>query len=134
MSYLIDSSVIIDALSPASDWHQSAQALIMDCGAKGRMYVCPVIWSEIAPAARDAEHLAGFCGDLLIERQLIGWKAAWLAGIVHARYRRAGGKREQTLPDFLIAAHAQTAGHQLVTRDPSRYRRFFPQLPIVEPA
>lgn len=36
-------------------------------------------------------------------------------------------------PDFYIGAHAAIAGHTLLTRDPKRYRAYFPKLRIIAP-
>ena len=48
-------------------------------------------------------------------------------------YRHEGGERRSPLPDFYIGAHAAVAGHTLLTRDPRRYRYYFPKLRIVAP-
>jgi len=40
---------------------------------------------------------------------------------------------DRPLPDFYIGAHAAVAGHTLLTRDPRRYRYYFPTLRIVSP-
>jgi predicted nucleic acid-binding protein len=37
------------------------------------------------------------------------------------------------MPDFYIGAHAAIAGYTLLTRDPARYRAYFPRLRIVAP-
>ena len=49
------------------------------------------------------------------------------------RYRRAGGARRSPLPDFFIGAHAAVARLTLLTRDPKRYRTYFPKLRIISP-
>lgn len=66
-------------------------------------------------------------------REPIPMEAAFLAGKAHYRYRRQGGERERTLPDFLIGAHALVQGHRLLTRDARRYRTYFPELDIIAP-
>ncbi len=68
-----------------------------------------------------------------MDREFLPWEAAFLAGVTHSRYRRAGGVRERTLPDFFIGAHAVVAGHRLLTRDAARYRSYFPDLDIMSP-
>jgi hypothetical protein len=37
------------------------------------------------------------------------------------------------MPDFYIGAHATIQGLTLLTRDPRRYRTYFPALPIISP-
>jgi predicted nucleic acid-binding protein len=37
------------------------------------------------------------------------------------------------MPDFYIGAHAACRGYQLLTRDPARYRTYFPKLRIISP-
>jgi predicted nucleic acid-binding protein len=49
------------------------------------------------------------------------------------RYRRRRGERRSPLPDFYIGAHAAVAGLALPTRDPTRYRRYFPGVEIISP-
>jgi predicted nucleic acid-binding protein len=44
-----------------------------------------------------------------------------------------GGTRRSPLPDFSIGAHATVSGMTLLTRDPRRYRAYFPKLKIVAP-
>jgi predicted nucleic acid-binding protein len=63
----------------------------------------------------------------------IPFDAALIAGWAHREYRSRGGRREQTLPDFLIGAHAVVSGYRLLTRDPKRYRTYFPDLEIIAP-
>jgi predicted nucleic acid-binding protein len=46
---------------------------------------------------------------------------------------RRRGKRRSPLPDFFIVDHAAATGHRLMTRDPRRYRTFFPKLTLIVP-
>jgi len=133
MSCLVDTNVLIDAIGPRTEWTAPSSSALIDLGASERLFVNQVIWSELAGTVVEEAELAAICEDLLIELEPIGWSAAFLAGAAHSRYRRAGGERVRTLPDFLIGAHAEVAGHKLLTRDPARYRSYFPTVEIVVP-
>jgi predicted nucleic acid-binding protein len=43
-------------------------------------------------------------------------------------FRRQGGEKRSTLPDFFIGAHAAVARMPLLARDVSRYRPYFQKL------
>lgn len=61
------------------------------------------------------------------------YEAAFLAGKAYLAYRRRGGSRAAPLADFYIGAHAAVAGLRLLTRDPGRYRTYFPTVEIIAP-
>ena len=122
-STLIDSNVLIDVWGPrgaTSDWSSAALAA---CSAAGPLLINTIVWSELAPAVDEEVVLETISGELGIAQEAIPWSAAFLAGRTHSRYRRAGGARERTLPDFFIGAHASVTGYRILTRDPGRYRR-----------
>ncbi|MCG6114639.1 MAG: type II toxin-antitoxin system VapC family toxin [Mesorhizobium sp.] len=133
-STLIDTNVLIDVLGPehvpARRWSLAGLKRVFD---SGEIILSAIVWAELArPGIREAE-LEGALTWLRPEREDFPFSAAAVAGMAHARYRRSGGTRERTLPDFLIGAHAATKGHSLLTRDPSRYRTYFPSLEIIAP-
>ena len=61
------------------------------------------------------------------------YPAGFLAAKAHLAYRRRGGTRIATLPDFYIGAHAVIERLTLVTRDVRRYRLAFPTLKVFAP-
>lgn len=132
-STLVDSNVLIDVLAPAAarpEW--SARMLERRLNA-GTIIINTIIWSELAASVRNQEALEEALLWLNPRREFIPWNAAFSAGLAHWRYRRAGGARERTLPDFLIGAHAATSEYSILTRDPARYRTYFPDLEIIAP-
>jgi predicted nucleic acid-binding protein len=56
-----------------------------------------------------------------------------LAGKAFLAYRRRGGARTAPLPDFYVGAHAAVQSYRLLTRDPRRYRTYFPGVEILAP-
>jgi hypothetical protein len=67
------------------------------------------------------------------DREPVPFEAAFLAGKSFVAYRRRGGVKTSPLPDFFIGAHAAVLGYQLLTRDASRYRSYFPRLALIAP-
>lgn len=61
------------------------------------------------------------------------WSGETLAGKCFVWYRRRRGARTSPLPDFWFGAHAAVAGLVMLTRDPRRYRTYFPALEIIAP-
>ncbi len=70
----------------------------------------------------------------LYRRQQLPYEAAFLAGKAFLCYRQAGGAPRSPLPDLYIGAHAAVAGYWLLTRDASRYRKYFPTLELIAPS
>ena len=48
-------------------------------------------------------------------------------------YRKKGGLKTNPLPDFYIASHAAVMNWQVITRDVSRMKTYFPSVPIISP-
>jgi predicted nucleic acid-binding protein len=44
-----------------------------------------------------------------------------------------GGRKEGVLPDFFIGAHALVTNSPVITRDPRRYRAYFPGIELIAP-
>jgi predicted nucleic acid-binding protein len=43
-------------------------------------------------------------------------------------------RRTSTLPDLFIGAHAAVAPFELLTRDATRYRTYFPTVTVIAPS
>ncbi|AZO65701.1 type II toxin-antitoxin system VapC family toxin [Mesorhizobium mediterraneum] len=133
ISTLIDTNVLIDVWGPAGRETKWSASAITACRRDGALVINTIVWSELAPLIATEAALRKAVETLKMDRELLPWEAAFLAGVTHSRYRRAGGLRERTLPDFFIGAHAVVAGHRLLTRDAARYRSYFPDLDIMSP-
>jgi predicted nucleic acid-binding protein len=130
---LVDSNVLIDLFQGGSiaGW---SRAKLAELGAQDRtLALNQIVWSEIGLRFDTERDLERALAGLPIERLSLTFEAAFFAGSAHARYRRSGGTRERTLPDFLVGAHAQATGSAVLTRDPARYRTYFPTVEIIAP-
>jgi predicted nucleic acid-binding protein len=60
-------------------------------------------------------------------------KAALRAGEMQRRYRQRGGRRERTMADFLVGAHALIAVRRPDHRDAGFFRDYFKGLKVIVP-
>ncbi len=132
-STFVDTNILMDVWGPPDSFSEWSKSALVSCKIEGELVINEIVWSEIAPTVRTPGVLDSSTRMLDIRKEHLSWEAAFAAGLAHASYRRSGGARERTLPDFLIGAHAATAGHRLLTRDPARYRAYFPSLEIIAP-
>jgi predicted nucleic acid-binding protein len=116
---VVDSSVLLDVLTEDPRWVAWSQAQLTEAAQRGAIVLNAVVLAEIAPRFSRIEALHAALPAMAIVEEIPA-AAAFLAGHAHAGYRRAGGAREASLPDFLIAAHAAVTGRPLLTRDPRR--------------
>jgi predicted nucleic acid-binding protein len=130
---LVDSNIILDILRNDNVWKVWSVRQILFCGNQGELFINPIIYAEIAVAFEAPRDLATLLEELEIGLADLPWGAAFLAGHTHAKYRRNGGPRLRTLPDFMIGSHAKVKDLKLLTRDVQPYRTYFPQLDIIAP-
>lgn len=131
-SILVDSNIFLDIFWGRSSEDWSAERLA-SLGGRRQLAVNPIIWSEIGARFATAAELDRAMANLALERRPLPYNAAFRAGQAHLAYRRQGGQRERTLPDFLIGAHAEVENCAILTRDPARYRAYFPTIEIISP-
>ncbi len=133
MATLVDSNVILDVLTVDPKWSEWSGAALERVADGDRLLLNAVIYAEVSIRFSRIEDLEDALPAALIEREAIPFEAAFLAGKAFASYRKRGGARASTLPDFFIGAHAAVAGHRLLTRDPARYRTYFPGVALISP-
>ena len=106
----------------------------LDSSVLWAIIISPVAFAELAPSTSDEGELLDFLARLAVTYEPISPAAAHLAGMAFKRYRKAGGPREHLVPDFIIAAHAQTHAHRLAAIDRGYLRKWFPALRLLVPA
>lgn len=130
---LVDSNVLLDVLTDDDQWSNWSFAALARAAEAGPLNINQIIYAEVSIRFERIEDLeeALPAGDF--RRLSLPWESAFLAGKAFLRYRRAGGTRTSTLPDFYIGAHAAVAGLDLLTRDARRYAAYFPTVTVHSP-
>jgi predicted nucleic acid-binding protein len=130
---LVDTNVLFDFLSQDDEWFDWAAAMLEQAADRGAVVINAVIYAELSVRYDRIEDVEAALPAEYFVRAAIPWDAAFLAAKCFDRYRRRGGARSSPLPDFFIGAHAAVAGLTLLTRDPRRYRTYFPKLSLIAP-
>jgi hypothetical protein len=130
---LVDSNVLLDVLTEDERWFGWSSDSLARCADASILAINPVIFAEVSIRFGRIEDLDAALPATDLERLPLPFEAAFLAGKAFLRYRRRGGARSAPLPDFFIGAHAAVSGLRLLTRDPRRYRSYFPRLSLIAP-
>ena len=131
---LLDANVLLDVMTEDARWLAWSAEAIERAADRYRLVINPVIYAEVSMRYSRIEELDAALPKTMFDREAIPYEAAFLAGKSFLAYRRRGGTKQSTLPDFFIGAHAAVAGYLLMTRDAARYRTYFPKLPLIAPA
>jgi predicted nucleic acid-binding protein len=130
---LVDSNVLLDVMTEDSRWLAWSAGAIAQAADSSRLVINPVIYAEVSVRYSRVEDLDTALPKTMFDREAIPYEAAFLAGKAFLRYRSLRGTKHSPLPDFFIGAHAAVARYSLMTRDPARYRTYFPKLRLIAP-
>jgi len=133
MDILVDSNVILDIATEDKNWFRWSSETLASCAENHTLAINPIIYAEVSIGFDRIEDVDTVLPVNFFRRDAIPWEAAFLAGKCFMAYRRKGGEKSSTLPDFFIGAHAAVARIPLLTRDVSRYRTYFPKLKLIAP-
>jgi predicted nucleic acid-binding protein len=128
---LIDSSVLLDIVTPGSDWLGWSSANLALAAERSQLVINPIIYAEVSSRYATIEELDAIFPSDLYRREALPYSAAFLAAKAFLNYRRRGGSRTAPIADFYIGAHAAVARHKILTRDPRRFRRYFPTVELI---
>ena len=129
----MDSNVLLDVFSEDPAWFDWSSEALSRMAETSTLVVNPIVYAEVSARFATIEELEEALPADRFARESLPWEAAFLAGKCYVAYRRRGGERRSSLPDFYIGAHAAVRGMTLLARDASRYRTYFPKLELVSP-
>lgn len=130
---LVDANVLLDVFTDDPAWAKRSGSALARVADESRLAINPIAYAEVSIRFERVEALDQALPVDTFARLPLPWAAAFLAGKLFLRYRRAGGARRSPLPDFYIGAHAAVEGLPLLTRDEARYRTYLPRLELITP-
>jgi predicted nucleic acid-binding protein len=129
----IDTSVLIDLLADNPGGAEGAEAALRQALSVGPVAVCDVVLAEVTTALRDGAEVLAALEEMGVQVVPLEAKSAIRAGEMQRRYRQRGGRRERTVPDFLVGAHALLQCDGLITRDAVFFHDYFKGLKVIVP-
>lgn len=130
---LVDSNVLLDILTEDAKWYDWSASALRTEADKSVLVINPIIYAEVSVRFERIEELDEAFPSDLFRRDPLPWESAFLAGKAFLAYRSGRGAKQSPLPDFYIGAHAAISGLGLLTRDPRRYRAYFPTVELISP-
>lgn len=129
----VDSSVVLDALTGDPVWMAWSRSEIERAESLGPLWINGIVYVESGHRFDRMEQLDLALSILKLQVIGISNETFFEAAKAFRVYRARGGSRSAILPDFIIGAHAWMLDVPLLTRDPKRFRRAFPDLVVMAP-
>ena len=130
---LVDSNIILDVFLDDPNWAEWSESKLEDFSSITKLFINPVVYSEVSIGFKRIEDLEIGLNRGGFEMLEIPKEALFLAGKAFLKYRKNRGTKRSPLPDFYIGAQAAILGMDLITRDESRYRTYFPTVKLISP-
>lgn len=130
---LVDSCVLLDLFTEDPEWAGWSEKILGQYSQTNTLYINSIIYTEVSIGFNLIEEVEAAIEQAGIKVLEIPREALFLAGKVFLNYRKSKGTRHSTLPDFYIGAHAIVSAFDLITRDISKFKTYFPNLNLIYP-
>lgn len=130
---LVDTNVLVDVLVNDPEWAEWSIVQLRAQSRVHRLVINPIIYAELSMTFSTVEALDKLLNGMQLQMLDIPKPALFLAGKAFLQYRRSGGVKNSVLGDFFIGAHAAVSALPVLTRDPRRYKNYFPSVKLVTP-
>lgn len=130
---LIDSCVLLDLFTNDLHWADWSESTLERYSQTNTLYINSIIYTEISIGFEKIEEVEEAISTLGIKVLEIPREALFLTGKAFIQYRRNKGTKNSPLPDFFIGAHSAVTELDLITRDLSKYKTYFPQVNLIHP-
>ena len=128
---LVDSNIILDVFLDDPNWAEWSESKLEKFSSITKLFINPVIYSEVSVGFKRIEELESALTRSGFHMLEIPKEALFLAGKAFLKYRKSRGTKRSPLPDFYIGAQAAIFDMDLITRDMTRYRTYFPTVRLI---
>lgn len=130
---LVDSCVLLDLFTDDPNWAEWSESILERRSLTNTLYINSIAYTEISMGFEKIEELENAIEVLHLKVLEMPREALFLTGKVFLQYRKNKGTKTSPLPDFCIGAHASVSQFDLITRDVSKYKTYFPQVALIHP-
>jgi predicted nucleic acid-binding protein len=130
---LVDSNVLLDIFQNDPNWVGWSESTLDRYSLTNILCINQIIYSEVSIGFENIEEFESVLKKSGVTMLKIPKEALFLAGKAFVKYKKNKGNKLSPLPDFFIGAHAEASGIELITRDVSRYRHYFPKVRLICP-
>ena len=130
---LVDSNILLDVFLDDPNWAEWSESQLVKFSSNTKLFINPVVYTEVSIGFERIEDLELALNNGGFQMLEIPKEALFLAGKAFLKYRKKRGTKRSPLPDFYIGAQAAVFEMNLITRDTSRYRTYFPTVRLISP-
>ena len=130
---LVDSNVILDIFLDDPNWADWSESALAEYSVDTDLYINSIVYTEVSLGFEKIEELESALNKSGFQMLEIPKEALFLTGKAFQKYRRSRRIKRSPLPDFYIGAQAAVLDMDLITRDVSRYRTYFPSVRLISP-
>ena len=129
----VDSCILLDLFTDDPNWADWSEKILDQYSQTNTLYINSIVYTEVSIGFNKIEEVEKAISLLGMKVLEIPREALFLAGKVFLKYRKNKGTKNSSLPDFFIGAHAIVSNFNLITRDSTKYKIYFPQLKLICP-
>jgi predicted nucleic acid-binding protein len=130
---LVDSNIILDVFLDDPNWAEWSESKLEKFSSITKLFINSVIYTEVSVGFKRIEELESALTRSGFQLLEIPKEALFLAGKAFLKFRKDSGTKRSPLPDFYIGAQAAIFDMDLITRDVTRYRTYFPTVGLITP-
>jgi len=130
---LVDSNIILDIFLNDPKWADWSESILEKYVQNATLYINAIVYAEISIGFEKIEDLESAVQKTGFKMLEMPKEALFLAGKAFFKYKQRSGAKRTPLPDFYIGAQAAVLKLDLITRDITRYRSYFPTVKLISP-